>query len=263
MFYAILQLAGLILRPSTVLLLLSLGGLVLCWAGCRTWGRRALTVGILAMVFVEVLPIGEWALRPLEDRFPPVANPPAHVDGIIVLGGALSPSRTRAHGIPSLNWAAERMTAFIGLALRHPTARLVFTGGLGVGDTHPTTEADVARALFTELGLPTGRVIYESASRTTYENVILSQKLADPKPGETWILITSASHMPRAVGIFHRAGWNVLPWPVGYKSVPERDEAVLPPFGEELDEIDLAAHEWGALLGYYLTGRTDTLFPAP
>jgi uncharacterized SAM-binding protein YcdF (DUF218 family) len=263
MFYVISQLAGLIFRPSTILLLLSLGGLVLCWMGRRTWGRRALTVGILAMVLVEVLPVGGWALRPLENRFPQVATPPAHVDGIIVLGGALSPRRMRAHGIPSLNWAAERMTEFVALALRYPTARLVFTGGLGVGDIHPTTEADVARALFTELGLPPGRVIYESKSRTTYENVVLSQKLVDPKPGETWILVTSASHMPRAVGIFRRAGWNVLPWPVGYKSIPELELSVLPPFGEELEEADLAAHEWEGLLAYYLTGRTDALFPSP
>jgi uncharacterized SAM-binding protein YcdF (DUF218 family) len=222
-----------------------------------------LTVGILAMVLVELLPVGRWALRPLEDRFPPVADPPAHVDGIIVLGGAVSPRSTHAHGIASLNWAAERMTAFVGLARRYPTARLVFTGGLGVGDTYPTTEADVARTLFTELGLPPERVIYESAARTTYENAVLSHKLVDPKPGEIWILVTSASHMPRAVGVFCRADWNVLPWPVGYKSVPERDGTVLAPFGEELDKIDLAAHEWEGLLGYYLTGRTDALFPGP
>jgi uncharacterized SAM-binding protein YcdF (DUF218 family) len=263
MFYVISQLLGMVLRPSTFLLLLSLGGLVLCWVGWRSWGRRALTVGILAMAMVELLPVGGWALRPLENRFPPVADPPAHVDGIIVLGGALSPRRMRAHGIPSLNWAAERMTAAVGLALRYPTARLVFTGGLGVGDTHPTTEADVARALFTQLGLPPDRAIYESKSRTTYENAVLSRKLVDPKPGETWILVTSASHMPRSVGAFRRAGWPVLAWPVGYKSIPELELSVLPPFGEELEELDLAAHEWGGLLGYYLTGRTDALFPGP
>ena len=67
------------------------------------------------------------------------------------------------------------------------------------------------------LGLAAGRVIYEERSRNTSENAEFSLAIARPQPGETWLLITSAFHMSRAVGSFRRAGWNVVPYPVDFR----------------------------------------------
>ena len=66
--------------------------------------------------------------------------------------------------------------------------------------------------MFERLGLEEGRVIYEDRSRNTTENAEFSRDIARPRPEETWLLITSAFHMPRAVGCFRRVGWNVVPF---------------------------------------------------
>ena len=263
MLFILAQIFGLLISPSEILLLLSVVGTVLCALGRQKWGLRALYAGVGGFVLIAVLPIDRWMIEPLEDRFPRVTSPPAHVDGIIVLGGAVDTARTVEHGIPALTWAAERMTAFAGLARRYPDAKLVFSGGSGELSPHRLKETDVARALFTELGVDQKRMIYEDASRTTFENAENSRRLVNPQPGEVWILVTSANHMPRSVGVFRRVGWNVLPWPVAFKTPPGHTPAVLSPFPGHLNVVELAFHEWLGLLAYYLTGRSDGLFPGP
>ncbi len=259
MLFILAKLVWALLRPSSILLLLCMFG-TLCRG--RRWGFRALVAGVGGLVVVALVPLDRWLMAPLEDRFPQ-ASPPAHVDGIIVLGGAVDTRRTIEHGIPALTSAAERMTAFAGLARRYPQARLVFTGGSGEILKKSITEADVARALFTDLGVPQERMTYENQSRTTYENAIETRRLMQPKPGEVWLLVTSANHMPRAVGVFRRIGWPVVPWPVAYKTPPLEEFFQLGPVGDHLVGIDLSVHEWIGLLAYYLTGRTEALFPAP
>ena len=165
-----------------------------------------------------MLPLHVWVQMPLEDRFPRPDPPPARVDGIVVLGGAVEQDLTEARGIPALNGAAERMTEPVALMRRYPDARLVFTGGQGALLHGGLTEADVARQLWTGMGVPPERMVFETASRNTHENAVLARALAKPRPGETWLLITSASHMPRSVGVFRQAGWTVVPWPVNYRT---------------------------------------------
>jgi uncharacterized SAM-binding protein YcdF (DUF218 family) len=117
--------------------------------------------------------------------------------------------------------------------------------------------------LFDSLGLPPGRVLFESASRTTFENAILSRDLVAPSPGQTWLLVTSASHMPRSVGVFRRAGWPVMPWPVGYKTMRAGAAPFALTLGVRIENLDWAFHEWIGLVAYRLMDRTDSWFPAP
>ena len=147
-------------------------------------------------------------------------------------------------------------------ARRYPRAKLVFTGGSGDIEQGVSNEAGYARILLEQLGLPPERVVFENMSRTTWENAVNASALVKPRPGERWVLLTSASHMPRAVGVFRKAGWSVLPWPVGYQS---RDHitAYAPSLGQKLAVLDWAVHEWIGLVVYYLHGWTSALFPAP
>jgi uncharacterized SAM-binding protein YcdF (DUF218 family) len=219
-------------------------------------------VGTAGLAFSLFFPVDQWLVRPLDDRFPPVTAPPAHVDGIIVLGGSIDDLTSEDRGVPVIGAAGDRITAFVALARRYPEAKLVFTGGSGNIVQGMTNEAKWARILFASLGLPADRVIYENRSRTTRENATDSFALVRPRAGETWILVTSASHMPRAVGVFRHVGWPVLPWPVGYLS---RDR--LPGYslslGARFAIIDWAAHEWIGLAAYRARGWTDALFPGP
>ena len=250
------------LCPSALLVLLAALGLLAGWRGRRRAAHALLIAGVGGLAAALVLPLDRWALRPLEDRFPRPA-PPAHVDGIVVLGGAVETLLSADRGLPALNGAAERMTEFAALARRYPLAKLAFTGGSGLlGSSVP--EAVPALALFDSLGVAPERIVFEAASRTTWENAVFGYELLHPQPGETWLLVTSASHMPRAVGAFRGAGWRVVPWPVGYKSL-QHGRVLLPPgdFGERLSLLDWAAHEWAGLAAYRLLGRSDALLPGP
>ena len=139
---------------------------------------------------------------------------------------------------------------------------MVFSGGSGALLAEGASEAALAGEVLVGLGLPRDRILFENRSRTTWENAVDAKALVRPGPGETWILVTSASQMPRAVGAFRRVGWPVLPWPVNYRSGRGAlaDRAAL---GTRLTTLDWAAHEWVGLVGYRLLHRTDALLPGP
>lgn len=251
MLFILPKLAEILLRPSMALLLLALAGLVL--------RRPALAgIGIGGMLAILVLPLDQLLARPLEDAIVRPA-PPATVDGVIVLGGALEEDIFADRGIPALNAAGERMTEFFALARAYPGARLVFSGGSGRLVPAPATEADDARALFAELGLQASRVTYEAGSRSTWENAMLARRAVAPAPGEVWLLVTSALHMPRALGAFRAAGWappgsHLLPWPVGYKTLRHGMRWIETP-AERIGLLETALHEWVGLLAYRALGR--------
>ncbi|MFN8981825.1 MAG: YdcF family protein [Alphaproteobacteria bacterium] len=250
-------------RPGHFALLVGALGLAMIWRG-RRFGRW-LILACLAFFFLLIAtPISQFILLPLEDRFPRPAEAPARVDGIVVLGGAVDQNITDARGIPAINGAAERMTETVALARRFPDARIVFTGGQGSLVHGGLTEADVARQFFESLGLAGPRVIYETAARNTHQNAVLTRELVQPKPHEVWLLVTSASHMPRSMGVFRQAGWsNIIAWPVNYRTGHGFAALYDAPFPERLGQFEWGFREWLGLIAYRLMGRTDALFPAP
>jgi uncharacterized SAM-binding protein YcdF (DUF218 family) len=246
--------------PGNLLLLLLLAGLLAQALGRRRGFRLALAAG-LALLVVAVLPLGDWLAAPLEARFS-TPTLPAHIDGIIVLGGAVESGITRAHGQVALDGSASRITEALAIALRHPEAKLLLSGGDASILPRPgEREADDTRRLFIELGVPPDRILIEDRSRNTFENALFSRAVAAPKPGETWVLVTSAMHMPRAVGCFREVGWNVLPYPVDFRTEarPPLDRV----FVYHLNLLDGTAKEWVGLVAYRLLGRIDSIFPGP
>ena len=104
----------------------------------------------------------------------------------------------------------------------------------------------------------------ESESRTTAENATFTRQLVSPKPGERWLLVTSAFHMPRSMGAFRKAGFEVEAYPVDWRSRGWSDLAS--PFSSlsmGLARTDTAVHEWTGLIAYWMTGRSSELFPGP
>lgn len=222
------------------------------------------TLGAIPLLGLAFLPLGSWLMTPLENRFPPPEPAPEQIDGIVVLGGAESIQLTAARGQATIGDSAERLTAMVELARAYPDARLVFSGGPAfLSGSH--TSAAVARDLLTRQGFDVERVVFENQARDTYENAQRAKELVVPAAGEQWLLVTSARHMPRAVGVFRAAGWPVIAYPVDYRTTGriELDIHLGGGVGDRLADLDLAAHEWGGLAAYYLLGRTDALFPSP
>ncbi len=264
MFFTASKVFWILSQPGNLLLIgLCLGVVLMARRRWRKAGRRLMGVTVGAGLVVAVLPLGPWMIGPLEDRFPPLAETPDRVHGIVVLGGIVDPVVTESRGRAALGGAVERLMAFARLARQYPKAKLVFSGGSGSLTRQDLKEARFVDPVLRDLGLEAGRVMFEDQARNTHENAVLSRKLAAPKPGETWILITSAFHMPRAVGAFRVAGWTVLPYPVDFITPAGQTAGLQFNFAGGLGAFGAALHEWLGLAFYRLSGKTDAFFPAP
>lgn len=248
------------LRPGNLLLLLAFAGMI---GGRRRWAGAALVAGVGGMLLITVLPVGAWLLTPLENRFAVPAPWPDRLDGVIVLGGGVQPDITADRDSIALNDGGERQTAMLAFIRRYPLARVVFTGGVGQLDGAAVTEAEVVRRLLLEQAVPEGRVLLEDRSRTTHENALYTKALVRPAPGERWLLITSAAHMPRSVGVFRKQGWPVEAWPVDYRTSGELRLDLDLRLDRRLARLEDAAYEWSGLLWYRILGYTDALLPGP
>ncbi|MBX9774904.1 MAG: YdcF family protein [Xanthobacteraceae bacterium] len=264
MLYYASKVFGFFAIPSNFVILVGITGALLLRTRFSRWGWR-LTVGSLVLLAVIGLsPVGNALIVPLEERFPPWDHGRGAPHGMVVLGGALSPDVSHARDTVALNEAAERLTTVAELARRYPDARIIFSGGSGAVLFAERPEAEFALRLLERLGVPRGRVIAEDKSRNTVENARFSRELAQPKPGERWVLVTSAYHLPRAIGIFRKAGFPVEAYPVDWRTRGTGD--VLRPFptlGEGLRRTDTAMREWIGLLAYWIGGQSSELFPGP
>ena len=264
MFFELSKILGFFTVPSNLLFLFAAAGVALLFTRFARTGRRLAVLGVVLLGLAGLSPLGNALMLPLEQRFPAWDASRGAPDGIVVLGGAIVPAVSDARGQASLNESAERMTEVADLARRYPNARILFSGGDGslLGDS--SAEAKHALPLFESFGIPPARIELEGKSRNTAENAAISMVLAAPKPGQRWLLITSAHHMPRSVGCFRRAGFAVEAYPVDWRTRGAADLAA--PFGglaAGLARTDAAAREWVGLLAYWFSGRTSELFPGP
>jgi uncharacterized SAM-binding protein YcdF (DUF218 family) len=263
MFFILSKTAAFLLMPSNLLMLLCALGVALAVTRWRRAGLWLAGVSFVFLLLAGFLPVGSLLMNTLENRFPRWDASRGAPDGIVVLGGAIHGMPSRARDEPSLTGDAARVIAIGRLARAYPNARIIFSGGDASLLANGGREADYLPPLLDAMGVPRDRVTPESRARNTEENAVFSTELAQPKPGERWLLVTSAWHMPRAIGCFRRVGFSVEAYPVGWRT-PER-VALRPSrvFGSGLAMTDFAAHEWIGLVAYWLTGRTSALLPEP
>ena len=259
-FFVAAKLVWALLRPATWLFLL----FAAAWGALRTGrtelARRLLGLGTAGFLLIAIFPLGDLVLAPLEGRFPP-APEMAEPAGIIILGGAEDGVLSAEHGRPMVNDSAERFLDGIALARRYPEIPVILSGGSGRLRGGPDG-ASIAARLFASAGIAPERLIEERRSRNTAENAARSRPLAEAAGQGPWVLVTSAFHMPRAVGSFCAAGWgNVVPWPTDYRAGAFVARIGWNP-GGHLGALTTGAKEWVGLTAYRLTGRTDTFLPA-
>lgn len=242
-------------QPLTWVVILLLLSLV-------SWHRQTIGRGLVGAATALLLllgwqPLPDFLIRQLETQYteiPPQADLKNYV-GMVILGGSTEDDFVAmAHPQPLLNDAAERMTAPLSMLQRNPHLRMIYTGGGIVEGQGIVKEAQLAKNFYDNMGLPADRVVYESASRTTYENATLSAKLPGVDTTQRWLLVTSAWHMPRSMATFAQAGWNVTAYPVDYRtgaSTPWTEYSL----GSGVRRWQLALHELLGLLAYRLSGR--------
>jgi len=234
----------LIAQPPHLLILLVCLGMALFFTHRRHFGLGLVALDALLILIVAVLPVGSWLIAPLEKRFPPLTLMPAHVDGVIMLGG-------------------DEDIAFTDLAQRYPNAKLVFTGGSELVNG-AFLKPDAARTGSRWMGIDTRRITFVRESRNTFEDVVNAKAIVRPTPGEVWILVTPAFHMPRSVGLFRAQGWRVVPDPVDYRTGSRAGMTPSPlDFAWNLTLLSVALKEWIGMCTNWLLGHSESSFPGP
>ncbi len=250
--------------PINLLVELGIVSVVLMATRFAVLGRRLAATTLVLLALTAFSPLGNLLLYPLESRFPPWDPSRGAPDGIIVLGGSVDTDLSAAHNTPVVAHAADRLLAPAELARRYPHARVVFTGGSANLIANDAREADYSAPVLENAGISKERLIVERESRNTYENAIFTKRLVSPKPGERWLLVTSAFHMPRSMGIFRKAGFDVEAYPVDWR-MGGRDDlfSFTNMAADGLGRTEVAVREWIGLLVYRLRGRTSELLPGP
>ncbi len=252
------QLVWGVMNPANLLTLVLVAGVGLYLLSGGRRGRILVGVSAFCFALLTVAPIGSAMMWPLEQRFQQPSRLPERIDGLIVLGGEVSPVVSLSSGVNVFSCSIVRVVDGVELARLHPEAKLVLVGGgsfpIGYSDVRETM-----RFLINE-GIMPARVVLENKSRTTRENAIYAEELLRPSPGQTWVLITSAYHMPRAFGAFTGAGWQIIPYPVNF-SINKKSMRFRFDLLDQLNDSTLAVHEWIGLVEYRLMGWSRELFP--
>lgn len=264
MFFVLSKTIGFLLVPSNLLIALGLlGALLYCTRPAR-FGARLMVTSVVFLAISGFSPVGNALLWQLENRFPAWDPARGSPDGIVVLGGTISADIATTRGTLGLNEAAERFVASLQLANRYPKARIVFAGGNADLLLRGEDEASVAIHDYEAFGIASNRIFAERQSRDTFENALFSAQIANYRPGERWLLVTSAAHMPRAMAAFRAVGFPIEAYPVDYQTTGLLQD-LLPSItlSKGLQLTDTALHEWIGLLAYRASGRTSELFPKP
>ncbi|WP_398468727.1 YdcF family protein [Tardiphaga sp.] len=264
MFFYASKILGFFTQPSNFIAAICVIGLALVLFNRHRIGTWLVSFGILLLLVLGYSPLSNVLLLSLTERFPQWQDGGRAPDGIVVLGGAIDSDSTAARNSLEVNAAAERVTAMLELARRYPEAKIVFTGGAASLIEATLSEAPAAGDVLRRFGVAPERIVLENDSRTTEENASLTMRLVAPKPGERWLLVTSAWHMPRSIGVFRKAGFDVEAYPVDWRTRGWIDASeTFDTVSAGLARADIAMHEWVGLVSYRLAGRTSELLPGP
>jgi uncharacterized SAM-binding protein YcdF (DUF218 family) len=262
MFFVVSKVFWTLAQPVSLIFLLMLAGWLLTLWGRRRLGLASGALGLLLLAACGFTTLGVLLMQPLESRFVRVEVMPPAIDTIVMLGGATSGGISSARQVTELSEAGDRLTETLRLAMRYPAARIVLSGGSGLLVVDGESEAETAARFFEGLGIARERLVLESGSRNTAENAELTRAMLGDAPGVV-VLVTSAFHMPRSVGLFRKVGIEVLPWPTDYRSTGDATLGlnVVDP-ALNLMTTGVAVKEWIGLAVYHWTGRIDELLPS-
>lgn len=261
LFFYASKIFWLIAQPDHFLLLMLVLGLLL-WRSVI--GVTLVWSSVFVLLIVSFFSVANYLLEPLEQRFPqPVLSElEGPISGIVILGGAENASLTAKYGSPQFSDAAERMMVIPKLDRAFPNTAIIFSGGSSAILNNQFLGGDVAKMWLSDLDL-SSPVIIDKSARNTFENAIYTREIildrTDDNMGR-WILVTSAFHMPRAVGVFREVGLNVVPYPVDFRVSGTNLRINL---NANMADLNTAVREWIGLVAYYLSEKTSELLPAP
>lgn len=250
-----------LLSPSNLIIFGLILGFIFLTFKRQSAAKFFLFPAALLGLTVMIYPVGDYLIEPLEQRFNKPESLPNGIDGIIVLGGGEDLKTALSWKEPEIGPAGDRYIATAHLARNYPGIPILFTGGSGSLSLQGIdSDGTLPKTILTMVGVYKERLVIESESRNTYENFKFTKPLL-PKQDGTYLLVTSAFHMPRSIGIARQQGVNVVPYPVDYRSSSEKYRNFGISFLGHIDTLEIAWKEWIGLTAYYLGDKTDEWFP--
>lgn len=261
-FFVVSKLGWAIASLGNLIVLLMTFATIMLLLNNVTIAKWILIPVMIANWLLMAYPLADSLLLPLETRFSKPTPLPQNIDGIIVLGGGEKLKQSLSWHTQELGDAGDRFIGAAVLAKHYPDAPIIYSGGSNLLQAvqNGQDEANIAQRILTAIGISKGRLIIESQSRNTAENfLLLKTKL--PKPDGTYLLVTSASHMPRSVGVARKQAINVIAYPVDYMTSNKELRRWDFDYIAHLQTFDLAWHEWLGLTAYYWTDKTSEWLP--
>ena len=260
MSFYLSKILWLILNPFNIFIFVTLLSIFLYFVKLRRLSLIIFLINFVFIALISFLPIGSYLIYNIEKEYHSYIKPPDHVDGILILGGATNPLLFNEYDQISLNGSSERLVESVFIIKKFYMAKVIFSGWSGILNWPDFDHAQVAKSFYNKIGIEIDKITFEDNSRNTYENIIYSKKIANPKINENWLLITSASHMKRALLIADKNNWDLIPYAVDFKNIKEFK--LIPNLNllSNLNSFQQGSHEWLGLVSYYLMGRTDKVF---
>ncbi len=263
MFFELSKIFWFIANPSNLFFLLFAIASLSLWTQYSKLGRKILLVLVFSSSMISIFSVGDLMYFYLESRFPSINHLPPKINGVVIAGGIIDPILTHKRGDLALGSAVERLTKASEIILKYKEAKILFSGGSGMIFNQTHKEGHYVSSLLKQLGVPLRRIIVENKARNTYENAKYTFEKIKPKKDEIWILITSAFHMPRAIGAFRKVGWDVIAYPVDFSTPPSFEWNLTLNIIAGLQKFSGASKEYLGLFFYWLTNKSSAFFPAP
>ena len=260
MSFYLSKIIWLILNPFNLFIFITLFSISLYFFNLRRLSLIIFLINFIFIAFISFIPIGSFLIYKIEKEYHSNIKIPEIVDGILILGGATDPLLFKEYDQISLNGSAERLVESVPIIKKFDKAKVIFSGGSGIINRPDLGHSQVAKSFYKKIGIEIDQIIFEDQSRNTYENIIYSKKIANPKINENWLLITSASHMKRALLIADKHNWKLIPYAVDFKNIKNFKFIPNLKLLKNLNTFQQGSHEWLGLISYYLMGRTTKVF---
>lgn len=214
MLFTLKKYIGGMMLPLPLLLMLIALGLALVWfSRFQKSGKSLITLGWLALLLLSLQPVADSLLRPIENKYPTWQGN-QKIGYIVVLGGGYTWDPQWAPSSNLINNSLPRLNEGIRLWLANPGAKMIFTGA--AAKTNPVSTAEAGARVAESLGVPrTSIITLDSPKDTEEEAAAVKQAIGDAP----FLLVTSASHLPRAMIFFKKQGLHPLPAPANQMAI--------------------------------------------
>ena len=260
MTFYLSKLLWMLFNPFNLIILLFFSSLIFSFLRLKIISRIFYIFAIFLFFVTGFLPTGSYLNYLLEKKYHSFDMYSLNIDGILVLSGATDPKLSEEYNQVILNESAERLTQTVFLLNKYPNAKIVFSGGSSLIEFSDLNHSNIAKKFFENMNVNSTNIYYETKSRNTFENILLSKKIAKPDKNESWLIVTSAFHMHRALAIAKHLDWNFIPYPTDFRQSKKFKWKISFNILSNLNDFEKSSHEWIGLISYYLLGRSSYIF---